>query len=216
MREFVVLGGNKNANLNFKVTKEGMNLLLIIAAKGEAEMLNLMLQNPGLDINITDNFGVNAFWIAAFHGHFDSLRILYRCEVEMYSTNQNGSNALHMAVKKQNYRVIKELIAMKFDVQWPKNNGVTALGIAALAGDLRAFHMLISGGADPCYTNRQGIGALYLAIKGKAQDVVQFLVKVPVPIYNKDPLKLDNSAVFFAVKVSNIDAMEIFVDISGD
>lgn len=44
------------------------------------------------------------------------MHLLRQRDVEMYSTNQNGSNALHMAVKKQNYTVIKELLAMKFDV----------------------------------------------------------------------------------------------------
>ena len=32
-------------------------------------MVQLMLKNPTLDINKTDNFGVNAFWIAAFYAN---------------------------------------------------------------------------------------------------------------------------------------------------
>ena len=61
--------------------------------------------------------------------------MLYERGIMLYSTNQNGSNALHMAVKRQNYAILIELVKIKFDVQWPKNNGVTALGIAALIGD---------------------------------------------------------------------------------
>ena len=33
------------------------------------EMVKLILKNPKTEINKTDNFGVNAFWIAAFYSH---------------------------------------------------------------------------------------------------------------------------------------------------
>ena len=100
LKEFVILRGNKNADLNFKVTKTGMSPLLIVAAKGETDMLGLMLQHHALDVNMPDNFGVNAFWVAAFHGQIDAMHLLRWRDVEMSSTNQNGSTALHMAVKK--------------------------------------------------------------------------------------------------------------------
>ena len=63
-----MLGGANSADLNFSIGADGMFLLLIAAAKGYDEMINLMLQNQRLDINKTDKFGVNAFWIAAFYG----------------------------------------------------------------------------------------------------------------------------------------------------
>ena len=35
-----------------------------------------MLQNKGLDINMTDNYGINAFWIAAFSGNVEVMKEL--------------------------------------------------------------------------------------------------------------------------------------------
>ena len=67
-RQFVVLGGANSADINFSIGLDGMFLLLIAAAKAHDEMINLMLQNPRLDINKRDKFGINAFWIAAFYG----------------------------------------------------------------------------------------------------------------------------------------------------
>lgn len=61
------------------------------------------------------------------------MKTLVRAEVDRYAKNQNGSNALHMAVKRDSIGVLTELIQTDYDVNIPKNNGVTGLGIAALS-----------------------------------------------------------------------------------
>jgi len=72
-RQFVVLGGANSADLNFNIGEDGMFLLLIAAARGYDEMINLMVQNPRLDVNKQDKHGINAFWIAAFYGQTSTL-----------------------------------------------------------------------------------------------------------------------------------------------
>ena len=42
-KQFIVLGGANNADLNFPIGPDRMFLLLIAAAKGNDEMINLML-----------------------------------------------------------------------------------------------------------------------------------------------------------------------------
>ena len=87
------------------------------------------------------------------------------------------------------------------------------MGIAALIGDQRAFNILLDAGADPNFTSKAGISPLYLAIKGNNIGIVEILIKVPVPIYiSSDPEKVDNSPVFFAVKTSNTEVLEVFMD----
>ena len=44
-RQFVTLGGANNADINFPIGPDGMFLLLIAAAKGFDELINLMLHN---------------------------------------------------------------------------------------------------------------------------------------------------------------------------
>ena len=46
-----------------------MNLILIAAAKGHTEMINLISQNEKVEMHKSDKYGVNAFWIASFYGH---------------------------------------------------------------------------------------------------------------------------------------------------
>ena len=215
-RQLVVLGGASSTDVNFHIGQDGMFLLLIAAAKGHDEMINLLLQNRRLDINKRDKFGVNAFWIAAFYGHVKTLELLAKTEIDKYAMNQNGSNALHMAVKRNNREVLNALIKMDYDLNRPKNNGVTALGIAALAGNDDFFTNLMDNGADPAYTNERGIGALYLAIKGKSKTLTQLLVNLGVPVhFVDDPQKVDNSAVFYAIRMNNQGALEAISDRIG-
>ena len=52
-------------------------------------------------------------------------------------SNQNGSNALHIAVKLGHVPVVKELVSLKnFPIDATKKNGVTAFGIAAYKGHI--------------------------------------------------------------------------------
>jgi len=56
--------------------------------------------------------------------------------IDILSTNQNGSNALHIAVKKENIKVVQVLLDIKYPLNYTKNNGVTALGVAAYKGNI--------------------------------------------------------------------------------
>ena len=52
--------------------------------------------------------------MSAFYGNFEIMKRLAEAGADIYSRNHNGSNALHIAVKKNNVDVVKTLINMKF------------------------------------------------------------------------------------------------------
>lgn len=203
-RQFVVLGGSTTANLNFPLTKDGVVLLMIAAANGNIQILNLMLANRNLDINKKDRHGVNAFWIAAFYSKIEFMDCLRQAGADMYATNQNGSNALHIAVKRNNVDVVRYLMEQGYKLDMPKLNGVTPLGIAAFKGFINLLAELHRGGADPNYLHSNGITPLYLAIKANQYDSVDYLLQQGVPIFNNHPRHRDNSPIFMALKQKNI------------
>jgi ankyrin repeat protein len=69
-----------------------------------------------VNVNKTDKFGINAFWIAAFYGHPEIMKLLMSKGADIFSRNHNGSNALHIAVKKNNFEIVKALINMNYPV----------------------------------------------------------------------------------------------------
>ena len=106
----VRLGGATAADLNFEVTRDGAFPLLIACAKGDLDFVNLLLSNPGLKVNKKDRNGVNAFFMAAYHGHVSVMRRLMEKGAQIFEKNINGSNVLHIAVKRGNIDVLKELV----------------------------------------------------------------------------------------------------------
>ena len=93
-----------------------------------------MLSNLTLDIDRKDRNGVNAFFMG--YSHIPLMKRLMEKGVAMYEKNTNGSNVLHIAVKRGNIEVLQELIRIQYPLNEPKVNGITAAGIAAMKGSL--------------------------------------------------------------------------------
>ncbi len=93
------------------------------------------------------------------------MKLLISKGIDIMNRNQNGSNALHIAVKKENIKVIETLLDLHYPLDYTKNNGVTSVGIACYIGSLRVLDMLYKAGADINYRSISGVNALHLAIK---------------------------------------------------
>lgn len=122
---------------------------------------------------------MNSFWIAAYYNHSRILKLLSDNGCERLTKNENGSNALHIAVKRQNLESVQELIAMDFPLNIPKAIGVAPLGIAVSTGNTELIRMLIKGKADINFVSTKpnaGISALSLAFKFKNYEVADILL----------------------------------------
>jgi ankyrin repeat protein len=74
----------------------------------------MMLSNKTVNINKTDKYGINAFWIAAFYGNIEVMKSLVDRGADIFARNHNGSNALHIAVKKNNFSIVQALVNIKY------------------------------------------------------------------------------------------------------
>ena len=209
---FVRLGGATGADLNFEVTRDGAFPLLVACARGDLEFVNLMLSNMQIEVNKKDKNGVNAYFMAAYHGNVSIMRRLMEKGADIFQKNSNGSNVLHIAAKRGNTDVINELIRIKYPLNDPKINGITALGIAAMKGNLKVVSQLHNNGADLNKTSPAGIGPLYLAIKAGHNEMVRYLIEGGADIYFRDPIKVDYSPVFMALKIEQVAYLEMMCD----
>ena len=69
-----------------------------------------------------------------------------------------------------------------------------------------------SNGADIDKTSPAGIGPLYLAIKAQQTKAVQYLIEGEASLYFNDPIKVDYSPVFMAVKIGHVGYIEMMCD----
>ena len=81
---FIRFGGATGVDLNFEVTRDGAFPLLVACARGDLEFINLMLCNPDLNIDQQDKNGVNAFFMAAYHGNIGVMKRLMEKGVNMF------------------------------------------------------------------------------------------------------------------------------------
>lgn len=103
-------------------------------------------------------------------------------QADILCKNQNGSNALHIATKKNNVMAVKALLEMKFPVNEQKMNGITALGIACFKGNAEILEILHKAGAILNSPTKKGISPLALAIKSRNFDCVKYLLDNKVDI----------------------------------
>ena len=91
-----------------------------------------MLENQMIDINKTDEDGLNAFWIAARCGHGDVLRVLAEHGIDIYNADKKGNNALHLSAKyKDRYSICHMLVMSRYNLNLQNSDGDTATHIAA-------------------------------------------------------------------------------------
>jgi len=86
-QRFISLGGATTTDLNFTVSTDGVFLLMIAAAKGFVEIIELMSKNSTLDVSKTDSNGLNAFFIAAWYNRLGAMRLLISMGCDILAVN---------------------------------------------------------------------------------------------------------------------------------
>ena len=86
---------------------------------------------------------MNAFQIAALHGHWKVMCVLAEHGIDIYNTDAEGNNVLHLCAKSVNhYEIFKSLVSSGYNVNIPNKKGDTASHLAAQKGNLRHLQAL--------------------------------------------------------------------------
>ena len=99
-----------------------------------------------------------------------------------------STNALILAIEKNQTYKVKTILRMGFDPNLPNEQGEAPLHHAAARGDLIVAGLLIKNGADPNLRRADGMTPLQLAVKGGHDKVVALLHgagKPPAPLAAK-------------------------------
>lgn len=122
-------------------------------------------------------------------GKTDNLRQILKENVDVNTTDDDGSLPLHIAVKKGNKEVIKILIN-KVDVNELDDNSNTALHIVAannsgiFNNDNEIATALIFKNANVLAVNKDGNTPLHLAVLSKKYELAKILIKEESRIYD--------------------------------
>lgn len=94
----------------------------------------------------------------------------------IFSPQQNGLNALHLASKDGHVTVVSELLSRGALVDAATKKGNTALHIASLAGQEEVVKLLIHHNASVNVQSQNGFTPLYMAAQENHDSVVKLLL----------------------------------------
>ncbi len=113
------------------VDKNGRTALMTACLLGHDKKVTYLLKNQD-GIHVTDHIGMNAYLDSVISQSNSILELLIQQGVDVHHQNQQGDNALLIAVQQQNpnLRIIKTLLDNQVDCTQKNNSGKSALNVA--------------------------------------------------------------------------------------
>ena len=101
--------------------------------------------------------------------------LLYKGE-HVNRINQNGENALHLAVKKNDYNIASTLMFNNINVNQKDNNSYTPLMLAVAGGNQNITNYILDKGANCLAENNYKQNVFHIAMENNNSDILQTLV----------------------------------------
>ena len=131
----------------------------------------------GVNIDIVNNEGNNAFIYAAKNNCVDVLEFLIEKGTNIRFKNNEGQNALLISTDEGNYEASKLLIEKGLKVNSADNVGRTPLMNSIASRKIELIKLLIEKGADINAKTLEGKTVLEIAKESNNQEVVELLIK---------------------------------------
>lgn len=121
LKDYVQKGGDVN------MVCKGTTALCEASRSGDVDTMEYILKNGG-NVNVTDERGCSATYIAASHGHLDALQCLLQAGADTEVPNRTGFTALVSSLQNRNDQCSKALIQAGASVNYhrPNTHGVRA------------------------------------------------------------------------------------------
>eukprot|EP00981_Chlorochromonas_danica_P004280 scaffold862_cov154-Ochromonas_danica.AAC.1 len=204
---------------------EGVTALHISAAKGDTQIVRLLLLHPEIAVDTVDSkFGYTPLIVACENGHVEVVRILLsdsRVDVNKVIV-KNGETPLQWACEKGHVEIVKILLAdSRVDVNKEDTNGFTPLHYVCQKPQIEVVKILLEDGrVDVNKGDKNGRTPLHIACQEGLAEVVKILleeIRVDVNKGDKDGLTpLHWACVFDHVKVENILFQDSRVDVNQE
>jgi len=110
-----LLASNPGININGVISRtKGGRLIHLAALKPAA--LTPLLTHPLIDVNLKNNSGETAFFIASRAGVTHTVQMLLRCErIDVLAANAKGQTPLWVLAKEGRYKLVKEVLDLAGD-----------------------------------------------------------------------------------------------------
>ncbi|KAM9832807.1 uncharacterized protein ACBT44_006587 isoform 1-T1 [Syngnathus typhle] len=131
----------------------------------------------GVDINTSNQNGLNALHLAAKEGHVALVEELLEGGVALNSATKKGNTALHISALAGQAEVVKVLVKRGADINGQSQNGFTPLYMAAQENHLEVVRYLLENGGNQSAATEDGFTPLAIALQQGHEQVVSVLLE---------------------------------------
>ncbi|CAL9085330.1 unnamed protein product, partial [Musa acuminata var. zebrina] len=168
----------------------GLVPLHFAAARGDLEMVRLLLQNDPSTAYVRDNGGASAIHVAASFGHVNVIKYLIEtCPGCTEVRDGEGGNFFHVAISKRREQVVRFVATsprLTDLLNEPDSDGNTPLHRAIISRDMAIIQMLSSSpSVKLSASNNRGQTALDVALSNTRNRLVIKMFKVVIDLTNK-------------------------------
>jgi len=156
----------------------GYNAWMFAAAGGHEKILELLTQNPSIQIEHTEKIHLrNALHLATIEGHVETIKFLISSGLNVNQGDMLKVTPLHLAVLSQKTKSVDLLLINGASAYLQDNTGITPLELAVISGDLPILKLLLKQPPDaPLATSARENALREAAFQGKF-NLVQELVQ---------------------------------------
>lgn len=141
----------------------------------------VLLDAPGIDVNVLDAHGESPLMMASLKGQFDIAKELIDKGADV---NKTGWTPLHYAATGGHAKIVSLLLDHYAYIDAASPNRTTPLMMAAYYGNAETVKLLLDEGADPLLKNQQGLTAIDFAQRAHRPDAANLIaaaVRAKVP-----------------------------------
>jgi ankyrin repeat protein len=146
---------------------------MILALREDAiQVFNVLLETPGIDLEIKARNGDTALMIACYKGNRRAVEALLSRGAEV---NRPGWTPLHYAAAAGNNDIVKLLLDESAYIDAESPNKTTPIMMAALGNHILTVKLLLDEGADATLRNELGLSAIDIATMYGFNDIAEGL-----------------------------------------
>ena len=173
VRQLLSQGFNVNT-----VGPAGVPALMLAVRQGSLKVLDVLLDDPGLEAEFRNEADESPLMLAALAGMTDVCERLIARDADV---NKPGWAPLHYAAAGGHDAVVRLLLDHFAYVDAESPNQTTPLMMAAMYGTASGVALLLEAGADASLRNTLGMNALDFARVGQRKDAYDLLSKRAPP-----------------------------------
>ncbi len=152
---------------------------------------------------------------AAMRKDKEAVARLLRDRANVNTPQQDGTTALHWAVRNGDIATVDALIKAGADVNAANRYGMTPIGIATIDGVPEIISSLLNAGVDPNSANAGGETALMTAARTGKVDAVRLLIEHGADVNAKEP-QHGQTALMWAVVENHVGVIQLLLAHGAD